>query len=152
MSFPSIYLQSTTDDLVSRINKIENNKAPLWGKMNASQMMAHCCVPYELLLDERKFQAPWVIKFLGKYLFKGIMTSEKIYPKNSPTGKDFIINDKRDFMHEKNKLLGYVTKCHALGENYFEGKKHSFIGDLRAREWSILLYKHLDHHLRQFGV
>jgi len=29
---------------------------------------------------------------------------------------------------------------------------HSFFGKLTPEEWAILSYKHLDHHLRQFGV
>ncbi len=29
---------------------------------------------------------------------------------------------------------------------------HPFFGNLNSEEWDTLNWKHLDHHLRQFGV
>jgi hypothetical protein len=39
-----------------------------------------------------------------------------------------------------------------MGADAFEGKESNSFGKLTASEWNIMMYKHLDHHLTQFGV
>jgi hypothetical protein len=83
---------------------------------------------------------------------KNGVINEKPYPKNSRTAPAFIIADERKFEEEKARLIGYLQKTCALGSAGFEGKESLSFGKLSAPEWSNLFYKHLDHHLRQFGV
>ena len=51
-----------------------------------------------------------------------------------------------------NLLLKYIEKFQAGGEEKCTTYPHPFFGKVTPREWSIGMYKHLDHHLRQFGV
>ena len=152
MFYPSVFDQQTTVDLISRFNKIKSTDKPLWGKMNAAQMLAHLNVSYEVILGERVYKTPFLLKILAPIFFKKIMTNTKDYPKNSPTGKDFIVADQRDFDFEKNRLIANFSKCHAFGPDYFTATKHTLLGKLTAEQWSNTLYKHLDHHLRQFNA
>jgi hypothetical protein len=58
----------------------------------------------------------------------------------------------KNFEEERNRLIAYIQKTQSLGADYFDGKiSHSF-GSLNKSEWNNLFYKHLDHHLTQFGV
>ena len=36
---------------IDRINQLKSESVPLWGKMNVSQMLAHCNVTYEMVYD-----------------------------------------------------------------------------------------------------
>ena len=74
------------------------------------------------------------------------------YKKNAQTAPYFIIADDRDFEEEKARLIGYIQRTQALGQAHFEGKRSHSFGVLSAQEWNTMFYKHLDHHLIQFGV
>jgi hypothetical protein len=153
MALPNIFTKSVADGVVERINKLTPQTTPQWGKMSVSQMMAHCNVSYELVYETEKHPAPnGFMKFILKLLVKDSVVSEKPYKRNSQTAPAFIIKDERIFEQEKGKLIGYITKTQKLGEAAFDNRMSHSFGPLTITEWSNLFYKHLDHHLTQFGV
>lgn len=80
------------------------------------------------------------------------MVNEIEYKPNNRTAPVFIIAGDRDFELEKQRLINYINKTQELGEGYFDNKlSHSF-GKLKLAEWNNMFYKHLNHHLSQFGV
>ena len=81
-----------------------------------------------------------------------MVVSEKPYSKNGRTAAQFIIADERDFETEKKRLIDFILKTQKLGEKYFDGKESHSFGVLTSNEWNTSFYKHLDHHLTQFGV
>ena len=87
-----------------------------------------------------------------KTFVKNAVVSEKPYKKNGPTAPEFLIKDEKNFDTEKNRLIVYITKTQELGDNYFDNKESHSFGKLTKTEWSNMFYKHLDHHLNQFGV
>jgi hypothetical protein len=72
--------------------------------------------------------------------------------RNSPTIEGLIVKDKRNLEIERKRLFELVSRFVAAGSNGCTAHPHSFFGRLTPDEWAILMYKHLDHHLRQFGV
>lgn len=149
---PDIFLNETTRALHQRIDKLTPETQPLWGKMSVDQMLAHCCTPYEHALGERNDGPSAIMKILLRLFFKKSMINEVPYKQNLPTAPSFVIADHRNFELEKTRLKGYISKIESLGKDYFEGKEQISLGKLSADEWNNLLYKHIDHHLRQFGV
>lgn len=147
-----IFEKTVTDEVIGRIDNLDSTKAPLWGSMNASQMLAHCSVTYELVYDNKPPKPKGVKKLLLKWFVKGIVTNEKPYKKGSPTAPEFKIVDKKEFGTEKQRLVNYLTKTQELGKAHFDGKESHSFGKLTATEWNNMFYKHLDHHLTQFGV
>jgi hypothetical protein len=83
-------------------------------------------------------------------LFKSQVVKPGLFGKNSPTAKEFIIADERVFATEKNNLLGYIDKF--SDPKSIKTTRHSFFGNLTTEEWGKFMYKHLNHHLTQFGV
>lgn len=152
MALPNIYDKHVAQDLINRINKLTPATQPLWGKMNASQLMAHCCVTYEYIFDERNDKPNFFMKFILKSLVKNKVVSEEPYAKNSQTGPAFIMADNKDFEKEKARLINYINKVSEKGEPFFVNKESNSFGVLNTTEWNNMMYKHLDHHLRQFGV
>lgn len=78
--------------------------------------------------------------------------NEEPYKKNLPTESAFIVRSDKDFEEEKARLIAYLEKTQALGEDEFDGKDFGSFGILNKTEWSNMFYKHLDHHLTQFDV
>jgi len=148
----NVFDSSVNTELLLRINTLSSSMLPKWGKMSVSQMLAHCCVPYEFVYESIHPKPKGLKKFLIRLFIKKIVTNEKAYSKNGRTSKEFIITDQVDFEKEKSRLIDYISKTSELGSNHFEGKESHSFGKLTSTEWSNMFYKHLDHHLTQFGV
>jgi hypothetical protein len=152
MALPSVYDKSVAQDLINRINKLTPETPAKWGKMNVSQMLAHCCITYEYIFDERHDKPNFFMKFILKTLVKKKVVSEEMYGKDSPTGPAFIIKDNRDFEKEKIRLINYINKVVEKGESFFINKASNSFDVLTTTEWNNMMYKHLEHHLSQFGA
>jgi len=72
--------------------------------------------------------------------------------RNSPTARELVMKDDRDFVAEQRRLDGLLDEFAAAGPGGCTDHPHAFFGPMKPDEWAILMYKHLDHHLRQFGV
>ncbi len=148
----NIFQKTISDEVISRINSLSPKTTPEWGKMNVAQMLAHCCVTYEMLYEDMHPKPNFLMKLMLKAFVKKAVVGPKPYPRNSRTAPAFLITDERDFEKEKARLIGYIERTQQLGEEYFDGKESHSFGKLSKEEWNTMFYKHLDHHLTQFGV
>lgn len=148
----NIFHPQIVQELIDRINELTPETTPRWGIMRVDQMMAHCCVPYEMAFTDKHAKPNAFMRFILKTFVKNGVVNDKPYPKNARTAPAFIIAERRDFETEKALLIGYLEKTRDLGISYFEGKESLSFGPLTAEEWNSLFYKHLDHHLTQFGL
>lgn len=148
----NIFSKPVADEVIGRINSLNPNTQPDWGKMNVGQMLAHCNVTYEMLYENTHPKPGAFKRFMITLLAKNTVVSEKPYKKNSRTAPEFMITDGRDFEKEKKRLIAYIEKTQQLGEAHFDGKESHSFGKLTVTEWNNMFYKHLDHHLTQFGV
>ncbi len=152
MALPLIFSRKVADDIIQRINNLKPESQPVWGKMNVAQMLAHCCVTYEMVY-ERKHPAPGgFMKLILKLLVKNTVVGETPYKHNLRTAPAFLMTTEKDFNAEKARLIGYINRTQQLGEKEFDGKESLSFGKLTVNEWNNMFYKHLDHHLNQFGV
>jgi Protein of unknown function (DUF1569) len=153
MAALNIFQQEVADGIIARINQLNDSTPAQWGKMNVSQMLAHCSVTYEMIYDNNHSAPNFLLKFILKTFVKGkLVDATTPYQKNSGTAPAFIIKDEKNFDIEKKRLVDFIEKTQQLGEAHFDGKASLSFGNLTKTEWSNLFYKHLDHHLTQFGV
>jgi hypothetical protein len=152
MALPSVFNPSTTQKHLERLEKLSQSSAAQWGKMNSAQMLAHLNVTYDLAYEKTITHPNFFTKLMLKLFVKGIVTSEKSYPKNSRTAPEFIIADARDFEKEKAILINNIKDTEAKGVAFFEGRKSQAFGVLTSQEWSNQLYKHIEHHFEQFAI
>jgi Protein of unknown function (DUF1569) len=152
MALPNIFSKTETDNIIRRINKLTPDTQPNWGKMSVAQMLAHCSVTYEMIYENIHQPPNAFMKIILKLLVKNKVVSETPYKHNNPTAPQFIIKETKDFEIEKQRLTDYITKTQQLGENYFDNKTSHSFGPLSKTEWNNMFYKHLNHHLTQFGV
>jgi hypothetical protein len=148
----NIFKPEIAEKFINRINTLTPNSQTLWGKMSVAQMLAHCNVTYEMVYEDRHKKPNALMKFILKTFVKKKVTNEVPYKQNGQTAPQFIIKDSRDFEPERQRLISYINKTTGLGENHFEGKESHSFGKLSKTEWNNMFYKHLDHHLQQFGV
>ena len=148
----NIFDPAVTETQIRRLQALRPESRPEWGKMNVGQMLAHCCVPYEMVYETTHPRPNPLLRFLLKTFVKKGVVGDKPYPKNSPTAPAFKITDNRDFKRERDRLIAYLKRTQELGRDHFDGRESLSFGPLTADEWNGLFYKHLDHHLTQFGV
>ena len=147
----SIFEQSALDDVGRRIDSLSAGSQHLWGKMGVAQMLAHCSTTLEVAAGRRTARRLLIGRLIGPF-FKKRFYDDSEFTRNSPTHPTFVVADERDFAAEKQRILRLAREFSEGGEVKCTTLPHSFFGDLTPREWGIGMYKHLDHHLRQFGA
>jgi hypothetical protein len=148
----NIFDAQITNETIERINQLTPNTQPLWGKMSVDQMLAHCNVSYEMVYEDKHPRPNALVKFMIKLFVKSTVVGEKPYKKNMRTAPAFLMTDEKDFEVEKKRLIEYLKKTQELGESHFDQKESHSFGKLSVKEWNTMFYKHIDHHLSQFGV
>lgn len=148
----NIFTKPVADEVIGRVNELTATTQSKWGKMTVAQMLAHCCVSYEMVYTDKHPKPNAFVKFMLKLFVKNAVVSEKPYKKNGQTAPQFLITDERDFETEKKRLVDYIVETQELGERHFDMKESHSFGKLTKDQWNNLFYKHIDHHLTQFGV
>ncbi len=148
----NIFDPKISAEVIQRINTLTPETKALWGKMNVAQMLAHCNVTYEMVYDTIHPKPNAFVKLILKLMVKNTVVTEKPYKKNNPTAPAFMVKTDKHFDAEKARLVQFIQKTQELGAVYFEGKESHSFGSLTATEWNCMFYKHLDHHLSQFGA
>ncbi len=148
----NIFDKQVGEEVINRINKLTPESKAQWGKMNVAQMLAHCCVSYEFVFTDIHPKPGKLKRFLLKAVVKQAVVGQKAYSKNLRTAPEFVKVDKHIFEEEKSRLIDFIRKTSELGGTYFDGKESHSFGILSEQEWNNMFYKHLDHHLGQFGV
>jgi Protein of unknown function (DUF1569) len=152
MTFPNIFTQPVSDGIIGRINQLNSQTVPQWGKMSVGQMLAHCSVTYEMAYENKHPKPNFILGFILKTFIKKAVVGDAPYKHNSGTASAFVMKEDKNFEAEKKRLVQYINKTVELGEPHFEGKESHSFGVLTINEWNNLFYKHLEHHLSQFGV
>jgi len=147
----NLFERDTLDEVLSRIDRLRPDSPRQWGKMDAAQMMAHCSITMDIASGRLKLPRVLVGRLLGPFV-KSLLTNEKPFGKNGPTGKELVVADRRDFARERDQLTAKIRDFSEGGEARCTQHPHPFFGSLTPKEWSRGMYKHVDHHLRQFGV
>ncbi len=142
----SVYLE-----LTKRVQSLQPDSIAHWGKMNVSQMIAHVSEAYKVPLSETAMPRMFIGRLIG-WAFKPSLYNDKAWKQNLPTAPNFVIKDERDFNTELLRLLNIVEKFHQAGPEKIGRFPHPMFGSFTTDQWGMAMYKHLDHHLVQFGV
>lgn len=147
----NLFDKNDVNEIVARINLLTSESKPLWGKMTVAQMLAHCSILIRLArgLDKPKRN---LLGVLIGWMVKDQFYGDKPYPKSSATAPSFIITDLRDFEIEKKTLTDHILAFSKGGVEACTTHPNPFFGKLSPTEWARGQYRHLDHHLSQFGV
>jgi hypothetical protein len=149
----NLFDAAVANEVRTRLGQLEPQSERLWGKMTAAQMLAHCSVSMQWAAGElvpEKVALP--ARLMGRLVKPMVLRNEDPLRKNSPTAKSLIVADERDFGTERDRLSRLIDKFAEGGAARCTRNPHGFFGRLTPEEWAILMYKHLDHHMRQFGV
>ena len=138
-------------DIVRRVDSLQPDSERQWGKMTVAQMLEHTARALEMAAGKRRSKQAFVGKAIG-WIFRKDFVGEKPFGRNAPTGPDFIVQGEPEFRPTVDRVKVLLGEFHDLGEKGCDGNIHGFFGRMTGAEWGITQYKHMDHHLRQFGA
>lgn len=147
----TLYDNKAVQEIKQRLEQLEPSSQAQWGTMHVAQMLAHCTTALEMATGERNLPRVFMGRILAPFI-KSMYTSAKPFPKSTPTAPALIVSDAKDFLQERGRLEAKIEQFARAGEAGCTTHPHPFFGKLSAADWGIGMYKHLDHHLRQFGV
>ncbi|MBK6267161.1 DUF1569 domain-containing protein [Marivirga sp. S37H4] len=144
----SILDKNTVVEMIDRINSLTPQSKAQWGKMDAYQMLKHCTLSEEMFLGRKKYERLFIGRLFGKMALKSILKDESRLKPNGPTHPELKITGSGNFEAEKNKWIELLNEYIRFSNPHFV---HPFFGKMSNDQIGQYIYKHADHHLRQFN-
>lgn len=142
---------TTHREIQRRLDGLRPDAPRQWGTMTPAQMMEHTARALEMAMGRRGSGRQLLLgKLLSRFFFKKFVGPAP-FPKDAPTGTEFKITEEPDFAATRRRLAGLLKEFHEEGPDACDGHVHGFFGALSGAQWGVTQYKHVDHHLRQFG-
>ncbi len=145
----SIYNKADNAKIIARINSLTPESKAIWGKMTVDQMLMHTNDAMKVAFGEKDLNINFLMRFLGKMMKNKVFNSE--FKKNSPTAPEFMYRENFNFETVQKELATNFSRF-ANGHEAIKIMNHPFWGKMTYEDWNKLMWKHLDHHLKQFGV
>lgn len=146
----SIFNFQDRNEVVGRIEALNAGSKALWGKMTVSQMVRHCSLCEDYYFGNVPIKRSFLGRIIGKVAINGLLKSESSgLKRNSPTSDVLLVTENlQDLDAEKRKWKSLIEK---YGSYNIESFDHWFFGKMTKEQLGQFVYKHCDHHLRQFG-
>jgi Protein of unknown function (DUF1569) len=149
----NLFEAGRADEVKARIAKLKATSERRWGKMNPAQAMAHCAVSLGTALGDSIPPRMFIGRIIGGFIKPKALGDDRPMMRNSPTVPAFVmLGTERELETERARVTGLIDRFVDGGPAGITKHPHSFFGVMTPEEWAILMYKHLDHHLRQFGA
>jgi len=148
-----IIKDKTIQHLIERIEKVEKEKQPLWGKMTSTQMLAHCSASIKMAYGDFpvKLRLTPFKSAIWKFLIVDLLPFRKHLPAPPEINVGKKLRNIGDFETEKQQLIVQLNRMKDTPSDY-DFSPHPIFRKMGPRSWGRIAVKHLDHHLRQFGV
>lgn len=147
----NLLYKNSAQSIIKRVERLTPNHKNLWGRMNAIEMLMHCNSCNREIFEEKRGNSKtslkqYFLRILALYIApnftKGIASERKHITK----GKVFHTG----FEEAKNEFIQLITRF-PLNQQKLT-LTHPAFGNISTKQWGIAAYKHMDHHLRQFGI
>ena len=148
----NLFDPATANEVKTRLATLQPDSPRQWGTMTPPQAMAHCSASIEMALGDFHPPRKFIGRLLGPLIKPLALRDDQPMRKNSPTIDEVIVHDDRNLEVERTRLRNVIDRFTATGPSACTTHPHAFFGPLTPDQWSILMYKHLDHHLRQFAA
>jgi len=148
----NLFEAARVEEVKERIARLRPDSERQWGKMNPAQALAHCSAAIGMAVGEIRPPRIFIGRLLGPIAKRSVIVNGTPMRRNSMTEKSVLVTDERDFVAERQRLRESIDRFAAGGPGICTKHPHFFFGPLTPVEWAALMYQHLDHHLRQFGV
>jgi hypothetical protein len=147
----SIFDVDISNEIINRIDQLTVQNSARWGRMQVAQMVRHCCLCEDYYFGKVQIKRSIIGLLIGQKALKAILRDdEATLNHNASSPKPFVVKEViADLEAEKTE---WKKKIHRYQELEVEIFTHWFFGKMTKEQLGQFVYKHCDHHLRQFGV
>jgi hypothetical protein len=144
----SIWHDETRQELSDRVGRLAWNRPAAWGKFSAPKMVCHLADSLKMALGD----LPVASKHLPiRYPpLKQLIIYVAPLPKGMPTAPELLARAPDAWTDDVADLQSLLARA-ASSRSTDDWPEHPAFGKLSQRAWGVLIYRHMDHHLRQFG-
>lgn len=145
----SIFDKTTREEVIARINSLNDNNTAQWGKMNLYQMLKHCTLWEEMIQGKQTYKRMFMGRLFGKMMLKAVLKDTSPLRQSTPTVPELVIKEKSgDMTTQKAEWISRIEQYETFANANFI---HVFFGEMTEEQIGYFVYKHIDHHLRQFN-
>ena len=150
-----LFDHTRADDIKQRVMRLHPESERRWGNMTVAQTLAHCTSGLQMAMGViHPKRASFPVNVVGLIIKPLVFRDDKPMRRNSPSSPELFSADPTqcDFERERIQLIATIEDFVTAGPARCSQHPHPFFGPLKPKQWAILMYKHIDHHARQFGV
>ena len=151
----NLFDPSLLRNVKERINRLRPDSERQWGQLPITQMLSHCTASLQMAMGVIKpRRATFPGNVIGPLIKPMVFGNDRPMRRNSPSVPELFahVSPESGFDRERDTLSETVDRFASMGEACCSRHPHPFFGSLTPHQWAILMYKHIDHHLSQFGV
>lgn len=145
----TIWTAADRQSLLRRFERLSPDAQPKWGKLDAPRMVAHVTDTLRWSIGELPV-AP-VKSPIGFWPVNVLIMFYLPWPKGVPTAPELVERNPSEWKTELDSLRGAIDRFVARDVKG-PWTPHVAFGRINGEQWGRLTYRHLDHHLTQFGV
>lgn len=146
----TIFDSAHRDELLDRLERLRPDAKPHWGKMTAPRMICHLADSLRVIGGEvaAEFKPSPLANPIVRWLFAYVVPFPK---EKAQTAPEMLLTQPTDWQTD---LLTVREQLRVAARRGPHGKwaRHPAFGDVSGTLYGVFIYKHFDHHLRQFGV
>jgi hypothetical protein len=144
----TVFDKSTREELITRINALNENCTARWGKMTVYQMTKHCTLWEDMVVADKQYPRVFTGRIFGKIALKSILKDDSPLRRNTPSIPELKVSGEGNVPAQKSEWIAKIEHYAQVSNLHFI---HPFFGKMTTEQVGLLAYKHIDHHLRQFG-
>jgi len=145
---PTLRSETARNGIVLRLQQLNPAAKAKWGQFNASRMLCHLSDTLAMSLGEIT-PASVNKKAFHRFPLKHLILYVLPFPKSAPTVPELLSTAAGDFGSDRGRVVELINRLAAAPDK--KGPEHPLFGPLTTEEWNALQWKHIDHHLKQFG-
>jgi hypothetical protein len=146
----TIFDKDTKDELIRRINLLTENSRAAWGKMTVYQMVKHGRLWEEMMQSRKNLKRVFIGRIFGRMALKAVVGNDKPLRQNTPTVPLLMVNETTGDLNAEKKL--WISNIENYSSYHNPDFVHVFFGKMTKEQVGYMVYKHIDHHLRQFNA
>ncbi|MBI2406779.1 MAG: DUF1569 domain-containing protein [Gemmatimonadetes bacterium] len=145
----SIYDPAVRASLLARIDRLGASDSARWGQFTAPKMVTHLIESLRMAANE--IAVPPRSTFLSNRLVRYLVIYVLPFPRGAPTARQLLARAPDTWASDVSALKTTLERTAAIDPNV-AWPAHPAFGDINGSDWGVLIYRHMDHHLRQFGA
>lgn len=142
--------ESARSAVILRLSALASDAQPAWGRLTAPRMLCHAADTLRMALGELPTAPPTKLAFT-RFPLKQLLLYIVPMARNLPTAPELLTTAPDSFEADRERVAKLIQRFADTPASGM-GPRHPFFGPLSWPQWAALQWRHLDHHLRQFGV